>query len=1262
MAILGTTAKVKEQNDVNSEESHERLTTDEGQCPSISVTEPEGEETDEKDVTEVEQVGLEEKSNNSNAQELKNTELIDTNEQDVENKKTDAVQSVTNNEIIDKPQTNLESIESPENAPSKAPEDIPSKIDQTEAVLEDKTEEIKNDQNQDERQTNENKEPEENQELLQNSLPGIVESHEIKPNEISLQTQGDVQPDPLYKEETKASIKEPVRIVDYQEKKDVFQQKKDDGKALDTKNPEEDTKEELSENKIPENPKPSPITGDISSDEVKIPNETEIGSPDESKTEEDNDISSEQLKTNSLSDMSLSEVLNSEGEEAAREAAKAQELQEMVASLSATASRTLDYEIPASDSSSNSKDFLHNDGILAASTSDSNGSEILPDASGNVNIVKKDQPEPLKETQTEVETIKQPETEILKGSEKETEQQIQLVITPEDERKQQQEVIEPTIKEEITEELKIIQEKTKEPKNEEEDTQENVEQPEVEQGVQKPEKAQGNIQESKGEPVAFQDSTVELEKLQEAKENILDHQEKKINVQENPEEQLKIQEQNVLELQEEQEQIPESKIEYPKEQDVVEEKYKVQEHEQKQEKPLEHEGKHEKPQEHEGKQEKPQEHDEGQEKIEGQKEEPEIIQEPIENEQKIMKTDGGVEKLMEPEKTLQKLIDLEEEQENEKKPLEEKKEVTAPEKNESFEKQQNPAETKEQIETSELNVENISKNNEIQQEDKSIPLKEEVPTLTHNESVLGENMNVSKLEENNEIEPHAHESPSDRSEPVSNESNDESKQTEESKLSDKEEVTELGISEDNSNKEKDPDSIFNRKSGESSSVKDDVQSVESNKEQEASHEDSLSAADLNNLNVAATTIQSTFRGFKTRKQLKENAEEEDTQHLEKESVTDEETNKDIEEALATVDTPETKNINEKDQECLLEHQKEDKLGINEGMNLTEQNIQSNNSKPSNVPEPLMKIAQAEVDRICQEAERATESLMTPPPMIEDSDIRVTDQEDSEDFPAPPDDLMDSIGKNEITKDHDSSGTQSTEPTVPLGSNTDGDSSKTEDTTAPSLAESEIKSVGPTLSQHNDDYKLESSFTENINTEVAVNRDSTEGELTMEEDSKEEDLGSVLHSNKEQELDENDKSENKIETTESSKDNAAAIIQAGYRGFKTRKDLKKVTDISEVSSGKAEKDDISIQQDISTEKNDVISPQESNEDSESETKDDKSSTSKSEEELNESAKKIQAGIRGYLVRKDQKVKRDAAVKIQSHFRGFKTRQRLKQESP
>ncbi|XP_076659610.1 uncharacterized protein LOC143362955 [Halictus rubicundus] len=43
----------------------------------------------------------------------------------------------------------------------------------------------------------------------------------------------------------------------------------------------------------------------------------------------------------------------------------------------------------------------------------------------------------------------------------------------------------------------------------------------------------------------------------------------------------------------------------------------------------------------------------------------------------------------------------------------------------------------------------------------------------------------------------------------------------------------------------------------------------------------------------------------------------------------------------------------------------------------------------------------------------------------------------------------------------------------------------------------------------------------------------------------------------------------------------------------------------------------------------------------------------------SATKIQAGVRGFLVRKKQEMARAAATKIQAGFRGFKTRKQLKQ---
>lgn len=42
----------------------------------------------------------------------------------------------------------------------------------------------------------------------------------------------------------------------------------------------------------------------------------------------------------------------------------------------------------------------------------------------------------------------------------------------------------------------------------------------------------------------------------------------------------------------------------------------------------------------------------------------------------------------------------------------------------------------------------------------------------------------------------------------------------------------------------------------------------------------------------------------------------------------------------------------------------------------------------------------------------------------------------------------------------------------------------------------------------------------------------------------------------------------------------------------------------------------------------------------------------------SATKIQANVRGFLVRKKQKMATEAATKIQASFRGFKTRKELK----
>lgn len=91
---------------------------------------------------------------------------------------------------------------------------------------------------------------------------------------------------------------------------------------------------------------------------------------------------------------------------------------------------------------------------------------------------------------------------------------------------------------------------------------------------------------------------------------------------------------------------------------------------------------------------------------------------------------------------------------------------------------------------------------------------------------------------------------------------------------------------------------------------------------------------------------------------------------------------------------------------------------------------------------------------------------------------------------------------------------------------------------------------------------------------------------------------------------------------SSEDDAATKIQAGFRGYRVRKQLQR----SNQSRAAKENESTNGLQNGS-----VLEEK--------------------------SATKIQAGIRGFLVRKRQKVEKDAAVKIQASFRGFKTRREL-----
>lgn len=97
----------------------------------------------------------------------------------------------------------------------------------------------------------------------------------------------------------------------------------------------------------------------------------------------------------------------------------------------------------------------------------------------------------------------------------------------------------------------------------------------------------------------------------------------------------------------------------------------------------------------------------------------------------------------------------------------------------------------------------------------------------------------------------------------------------------------------------------------------------------------------------------------------------------------------------------------------------------------------------------------------------------------------------------------------------------------------------------------------------------------------------------------------------------------------SEENAATKIQANFRGYRVRKQLKDTSPIvtnAETVDGNIETS--KIDGDVKLKEED------------------------------KSATKIQAGVRGFLVRKKQKLATDAATKIQSTFRGFKTRKDLK----
>lgn len=101
--------------------------------------------------------------------------------------------------------------------------------------------------------------------------------------------------------------------------------------------------------------------------------------------------------------------------------------------------------------------------------------------------------------------------------------------------------------------------------------------------------------------------------------------------------------------------------------------------------------------------------------------------------------------------------------------------------------------------------------------------------------------------------------------------------------------------------------------------------------------------------------------------------------------------------------------------------------------------------------------------------------------------------------------------------------------------------------------------------------------------------------------------------------------------------AASKIQAGFRGYKVRKQLRENSDHKKNGPG-----------------NQGSRPRSAN------PKEDVTATNQSAAgELEErSATKIQAGVRGYLVRKRHHAEREAAIKIQAGFRGYQARRGMK----
>lgn len=113
----------------------------------------------------------------------------------------------------------------------------------------------------------------------------------------------------------------------------------------------------------------------------------------------------------------------------------------------------------------------------------------------------------------------------------------------------------------------------------------------------------------------------------------------------------------------------------------------------------------------------------------------------------------------------------------------------------------------------------------------------------------------------------------------------------------------------------------------------------------------------------------------------------------------------------------------------------------------------------------------------------------------------------------------------------------------------------------------------------------------------------------------------------------------------SEEDAATRIQAQFRGYRVRKQLKQNCN-GNLASGQSNQRSINTNNATSY-RNERFEEKNGQRF--------KSSKSLDKEKC---ATKIQAGFRGFLVRKKQRVAADASVKIQACFRGFRARKQLK----